>query len=70
MFQAKGICQEEVINRISDNPMPGEKCETDVGPKYRASRRCGWRWRAHPIKNRELEHSVQAEGRASARTPR
>lgn len=41
MFQVKGICLAEVINRISDKPMPGEKCETDVGPKHRAPQRGG-----------------------------
>lgn len=35
MGQAEGICLEEVIKRLSDNPMLGEKCETDVRPKYR-----------------------------------
>lgn len=71
MFQPEGIYLAEVINRISDNPMPGEKCETVVGPKYRALQRCGWGWTVPPTEeNREQEHSVQAEGRASARTPR
>ena len=41
MFQAKGICLEEVINRILDKPMPGEKCETDVGQSTELRRGVG-----------------------------
>lgn len=40
MGQAEGICLEEVIKRLSDNPVLGEKCETDVRPKYRTPPRC------------------------------
>lgn len=71
MFQAEGICLEEVINRISDNPMPGEKCETDVRPKHSPSQRCGWGWKM-PLteKKGKQGYLVQAEERASANTPR
>lgn len=41
MGQAEGICLEEVIKRLSDNSMLGEKCETDVRPKYRTPQRRG-----------------------------
>lgn len=44
----QGICLEEVIKRLSDNPILGEKCETYGRPKYRTPQKrgplnCGWR---------------------------
>lgn len=74
MVQAEGICLGEVINRISDNPMLGEKWEPDVGPKHRASQRRGHSavGGGGSIQERRegSRRSFQAEGRASGRTPR